>query len=1372
MSSKIRSFFAGLFFLCFISYLTIQAPANLSYGNTSLLEPSIPKKASLFIAKKQADYKELMEKELQKNIVPGEVIVKVKLESRPQKFYATDSKTLSRMQRLSQKYAMVSSGKPNMLGQIVFKTKAKNLKELLALVAKLRNDPDVEYAEPNFKLKVTGEKISWGLSSIETTKAWQQNGVSGNGVVVAVVDTGVDYNHPDIDQNIWVNSDEISGNGVDDDGNGFIDDYLGWDFAGWIYELKPDNDPMDEIGHGTHVAGIIAAEKNGSYVVGVAPKAKIMAVKVFCAAGYATARTVADGILYAANNGADIINLSLGSYYYSRAIEEAIKYATLRGVLVVAAAGNDWWDLPSYPAAYEDVISVGSIDEDGKRSWFSNFGKIDLVAPGSYIESLEMDGRTVVYSGTSMAAPHVCGVAALVKEKHPSFNGEQIRQVLESTAIDLGKPGKDVFYGSGLVNAYLASTTSYAASAVLKTSYRGYLFADGEDEKLVKIKIFDESMSPISNLRINLSATGSLPSSSVVYTDLSGEATVSLTTLENKFLTTLRAETTLTGSASIDFMVKRTDASLENVWISTENYENGYSKLRSYFKPGQKVFLMFDVFNHYYQPIEATITYEVKDNQGNSVDGLCGSMTVEVVGENYGWFPFLELYMPCGQNWFATDWMTLPDDIEPGVYSVCATITAQGKTSSFSSKFTVLQPAPVLLYGSSERRFWDRSSGFEMYSSITYGGSFIDALNSSGYLYTYWDKDLEGAIEFESYYVEEPNEGVSNDIDNGQPPASVEDWPLFFVFDQDSANQIMNGALSTYLLKGGRVFISSENPFTYASEQYYEEPFFGLSEKRKPPVPTSNPFGAMFKEIVEQPIEVIGEPGGLFEGSVFNIDPNNWEGQGAYNQLMVDSFNVPETTFSTILQSPILGRREVLAKAYPLLSYDNGWLAASLVETEECYRGAFFSFGIEGMQDATERRRVVGAVLNWLFEAPYIDEVSIFNNENFDFATTIKTSDSYTIYIRGRNFVPLGNFKVMLGDYDLSDYIVQKSSTQIELNVDGSIFAPGTYTLTVFNPDGKSFAYEREITVEAGVKRIYGANRILTAIEVSRAHFKESPNVVIATAWNYADALSAVPLARFLNCPILLTNVGSLPSEVIEEISRLGAAYAVIVGGPGAVSEKVVETLEENGLIVERIGGSDRYETSAMIAERLANLMYPGFVPKAYVVTGENFADAISASPLAGYEYLPVVLVKKNSIPESVRSFLENYGVQELVIVGGFSAVSASVEAQLPGDKLRIHGANRYETSARAAEYAVSELGFSSNIIYVATGAMYPDALTSGVCAAVNGNPLILVSSELPLSRATEDFLTSQAPVNLIRVIGGPAVVSEEVVERITNLVR
>jgi subtilisin family serine protease len=277
---------------------------------------------------------------------------------------------------------------------------------------------------------------NWGADAINAPEVWAQN-ITGNGIVVAVVDTGVDYYHPDLDSNIWQNPGEIAGNGIDDDRNGFIDDIRGWDF---VYN---DNYPMDLdlYGHGTHIAGSIAAERNDFGITGVAYNAKIMPVRVLDTFGEGKLNNVAAGIRYAADNGANVINLSIGNEFYpSNLVNAAIEYANNKGSVVVIAAGNSGSSQPDYPARNADRsgIAAGSIDINGRMADTSNrAGSTPLdyvVAPGVDIYSTTPYNNYEIETGTSMAAPHVAGVAALVLSTNPNLTPAQVEYILTTTA--------------------------------------------------------------------------------------------------------------------------------------------------------------------------------------------------------------------------------------------------------------------------------------------------------------------------------------------------------------------------------------------------------------------------------------------------------------------------------------------------------------------------------------------------------------------------------------------------------------------------------------------------------------------------------------------------------------------------------------------------------------------------------------------------------------------------------------------------------------------------------------------------------------------------------------------------------------------------
>lgn len=338
----------------------------------------------------------------------------------------------------------------------------------MAILESLRDNPEVESAELNYKRKAswdpddpfyhggynyssTGYDLMWGLKNINMSEAWDIS--KGKDVKVAVIDTGVDYNHEDLSANIL----------KDETGK-----VIGKNFTDSTYNYQPD-DFMDRAGHGTHVAGTIAAVgDNGIGVVGVAPEAKIIPVKGLGDDGSGYDDELAQAIIYAADIGAQVINMSWGGAGNSSVIETALEYASNKGVILIAAAGNDSADAIGFsPANSKFVLSVGAFDPWSSAASFSNYGpKVEIMAPGVDIISTisnTHDSRFTVFmdkyarlSGTSMAAPHIAGEAALMRAAYPSWDSSDIRNALVQSGSDICTEGIDEVCGFGKANPVVA----------------------------------------------------------------------------------------------------------------------------------------------------------------------------------------------------------------------------------------------------------------------------------------------------------------------------------------------------------------------------------------------------------------------------------------------------------------------------------------------------------------------------------------------------------------------------------------------------------------------------------------------------------------------------------------------------------------------------------------------------------------------------------------------------------------------------------------------------------------------------------------------------------------------------------------------------
>lgn len=321
----------------------------------------------------------------------------------------------------------------------VFRSKKHQAKELKAYFLK---EWKPEFIEPHYLYLTNAEEgesenqsivpndtlyseYQWNLPEIATENGWNVTKGSAE-VVVAVLDTGVQSDHPDLKGRL------VEG----------------------INIVDPSVSPEDDVGHGTHVAGIIAAEVNNNEgVAGMTWFTKIMPVKVLDSTGAGSTYSVAEGIIWATDHGANIINMSLGNYAEAEFLHDALKYAYERGVVLVAASGNDNTDRPGFPAAYPEVLAVSATDSDESRADYSNYGDyIDVAAPGTSIPSTYPGSRYAALSGTSMACPHVAALASLVRAANPVLSNEEVMNILRTTSRDLGAQGRDSEFGFGQID--------------------------------------------------------------------------------------------------------------------------------------------------------------------------------------------------------------------------------------------------------------------------------------------------------------------------------------------------------------------------------------------------------------------------------------------------------------------------------------------------------------------------------------------------------------------------------------------------------------------------------------------------------------------------------------------------------------------------------------------------------------------------------------------------------------------------------------------------------------------------------------------------------------------------------------------------------
>lgn len=403
--------------------------------------------------------------------VPGEYIVKLR-----------DSVSVEKMNinTLSQQLGTYVKSVIADQNIVVVKRPVFELKS--SVVSTLSQNPIVEIVEPNFIYRANAIPNDpmlgqlWGMKNIGQPDSAKQAGVEGmdigaeqawdvttgsKDVVVAVIDTGLMFNNPDLIDNVWTNEAELNGKaGVDDDNNGYVDDIHGYNF------VNNTGNPMDDHGHGSHCSGTIGGTGNdGKGIVGVAWNVRIMGVKFLSKDGSGSLENALKAIDYATKNGAKIMSNSWGGGGYSETLKAAIERSNAAGALFIAAAGNDGNDNdanPTYPGSYQvpNVLAVAAIDNRGKMASFSSYGRtsVHVGAPGVNIVSTTTAGYES-WSGTSMATPHVSGIATLVMSHEPNLTALEVKERIIATAKPIASLRGKVQSG-GLANAYLAVTNT------------------------------------------------------------------------------------------------------------------------------------------------------------------------------------------------------------------------------------------------------------------------------------------------------------------------------------------------------------------------------------------------------------------------------------------------------------------------------------------------------------------------------------------------------------------------------------------------------------------------------------------------------------------------------------------------------------------------------------------------------------------------------------------------------------------------------------------------------------------------------------------------------------------------------------------------
>lgn len=913
------------------------------------------------------------------------------------------------------------------------------------------NNPDVDYVERDGLAWALGEQTTWGYDTVQAAAAATEHAATGSGVIVAVIDTGVDYVHEDLDANNWVNAIETPDNGLDDDANGYIDDYYGYDFIGSFYtSTDPDSDPQDEYGHGTHVAGIIAAEDNTVGIIGVAPSAQIMPVKVLDAVGYGWDSCIAEGIRYAVDNGADIINMSLGTSYATNTLKNAIDYAASNNVLVVAAAGNsNSYSMPLYPAVYASVISVAASNEDGYKTYWSNWGKVDLTAPGDDILSSTPGNTYASYSGTSMASPFAAGTAALVMQVQGT-NARATRHILENEATDFGtQAGPDYVAGYGMLNA-LDATGTIAASAYLRAD-AGWLKTDTYDDVVMTVSVRDAAGAAVAGDTVAWTTTKGTLSDDSNTTDANGEASVTLTADDAAGLAEITATPTSASATTIQIALGDDVVRPQSIGIAktsssyTEEYdENGNliaptTLTNNLFAVGDEVTIWAEATVFDRETHEATMTYAVTDPDGDAVADLSGDSEEFDVGESFwGWF------FP--QTKINSRPLTIPADAIDGEYALTVTITESdtGETGTRTTNFWVNEIPEILVVDNNGACSDTKVEGWDFggMTMCTEAGHLIaDELTALGYDAMLWDT---------TYYSPTYN-------DLSFFPAVI--WEDAGIAYGDSTT------LQTYLDNGGNLLLTSE----IMAESYTTS---GL------------PADFLWDYLHAKYVSTVIHPDKVYDADnlIYNIDYFDLNGGGGHTTYYADELELNDADDAEAIFSYYEG--ESTAKT------------AGIQVDNDIYRLMYLSFGLEsindGSGDATKAHFLTEAI-DWLLgDAPAITSYS---------KTSFKNNKDRTLTIYGSGFMTIGTTTATLGNNELTNVDVTDRNT-LTATVPAGL-TKRTYNLTITNPDGRSFTDADAIKVKKGgayiesVSPAFMANNEEKGIVIIGQNFKAKSKVYL-----------------------------------------------------------------------------------------------------------------------------------------------------------------------------------------------------------------------------------------------------------------------------------
>lgn len=1188
-----------------------------------------------------------------------------------------------------------------------------------AQIEELAKDPSVKKVYINKVIKLAPEKpvietqaipntIEPNILQVKADQVWAQ-GFYGTGVVVGIIDSGVDWTHPALQSKFRAY----------DPANPGTPDPTKLSYS-WFDGVGSSAVPMDDNGHGTHVTGTILGQTT-DFGIGVAPGATWIAAKVMDSSGSGSNLTVLEaGQWMLAPNGDStkapaIINNSWGGGdNVDEWYRDIVKAWRAAGILPIFAAGNQtiaeplpWPGSINNPAHYPESVAVAALNNNNSLASFSKLGpspydreipKPELSAPGVSIRSAvpgNPAGAYTYYSGTSMAAPHIAGVAALILSANNTLSTDEVLFALEQSATPLVNSAyptsPNMAFGYGLVNAKAA--VDLVLAGLKKTTLKGQVIdqATGLPVAGAKVRLLENPlMLPIEtdemgNYQMNNLLSGKITIQ--VYHPKYGNSRQKLSLLPNTMNT---ADITVKYLGVMQSELGYDDGTGENaIAYEFSASDNGFGVA---FKPDRyglikNIKAFFWDYSFPEPPNTATTMdlaiFEADQNMVPTETLLLAPVRVQV--KRGAWTT-----IDVSQYGISTD--------QPFV-----AVFLQSYDYAFS-------PAMAL--------DWDSSIGNNnsYFYSVNYGFSPIEY---EGYVGAWMVRaNMEYAMESPTITGVSPTTSVGGVIYTTTDTVNV----AGLAAGSKKIGILVNNSLMTQVVPTGNTF-SGNVALTEGVNRLKAASIVNGSIVLRSAELT------VTKDTISPVITVTAPVGTTVESNLLTVTGN-------VEDLNLAAFTIngqtvtPDSSGNFSKQLTIApGNNIILLKATDVVGH--------VTETTLQITGVF---------------EAEAAILK---SYPETNQVIYAGTDLTLRVESTLPGASAGVRIDPVTTVPVAMTEISPGIYEAiwrvpANFDLKGVKAVYEIN-------KGTTQLTATAP---GFMTVRQ----AGISRVYGIDRYSTAADVSLNTFTKTDTVIITSGLDFPDALVGGVYGSTINAPILFTRPNDLPAETLAEIIRLGATKVKILGGTGAVSTKVETQLQTMGYQIQRLWGSDRYETAVQVA--LETNLTPAVI---YLATGEDYADAMSIIPIAAKEKGILLLASKRGLDPATKAALVNYHAQNVIILGGTGAVTSAVEAELNGMGIttqRISGIDRYSTNV---EIYKRYLGTAVQGAITASGIAFPDALSSGVMASRFNQPLILVNP-YPLMPVTTDYLDSLG-LKEITVLGYTGAVSEKVYQQLALLI-